>query len=83
MIARHFRQMIIAHELLAMGRTAQEIGRACQLPGFVLDEFMRQVKTTTPRAIRIMYQRLARIDRSIKSTSPDERMLLERWICSL
>jgi hypothetical protein len=30
-----------------------------------------------------MHERLARIDRSIKSSSPDERMLLEQLVCSL
>ncbi len=83
MMSRQFRQMLIAQELLAAGRPVHEIGRTCQVPEFVLNEFIRQVKATEPRMIRRMFQRLAKIDRSIKSSSPDDRLLLERWICSL
>ena len=83
MMARHFRQMIIAKELLEAGRQAHEIGRATQVPEFALPEFLRQVRAIEVETARKMYQRLARIDRSFKSSSPDERMLLEHLICSL
>jgi DNA polymerase III subunit delta len=83
MMARHYRQMIVAQELIREGRPDQEIGRAAQVPGFVLPEFLRQARALSSHAARDMYQRLARIDYSLKSTNPDARMLLEHLICSL
>lgn len=83
MMARHFRQVIIAKELLAEGRQAREIGRATQVPEFVLPDFLRQVKSMELEMARNLYQWLARIDRSVKSSSPDVRMLLEHLVCTL
>ncbi len=82
-MARHFRQIIIAKELLQEGRQPFEIGRAAQVPEFALSEFLRQARAIEPDLARSMYQRLARMDRSFKSSSPDERMLLEHLICVL
>jgi DNA polymerase-3 subunit delta len=83
MIARHFRQVLIAKELLAEGRQAAEIGRIAQVLDWVLQDFLRQVRATDFATARNLYERLARIDRSFKSSSPDERMLLEHLVCSL
>jgi DNA polymerase III subunit delta len=83
MMARHFRQILIAKELLAEGRQARDIGRAAQVPEFVLSDFLKQAQALEPEMARSLYLRLARIDRSFKSSRPDERMLLEQLICSL
>jgi DNA polymerase-3 subunit delta len=83
MMARHFRQILIAKEMLAEGCQPKDIGRAAQVPDFVLSEFLRQAQTLDLELMRNMHERLARIDRSIKSSSPDERMLLEQLVCSL
>jgi DNA polymerase-3 subunit delta len=83
MMARHFRQVLIAQDLLKEGRPPAEIGRLIQLPEFVLMEFLRQVRGLDPDIARTMYRRLARADRSFKSTNADERMVLEHLICSL
>jgi len=83
MMARHYRQVIIAKELLSEGRSQREIGRAAQVPDFLLAEFLRQVQSLDSDAARKLYQKLARIDLSFKSSRPDERMLLEQLICSL
>jgi DNA polymerase III subunit delta len=83
MMARHFRQVIIAKELLAEGRQAREIGRIAQVPEFALAEFLRQAQNFELDMARNLYQRLARMDRSFKSSSPDERMMMEQLICSL
>ncbi len=82
-MARHFRQIIIAKELLQEGRPSYEIGRATQVPEFALQEFLKQVRAIELELARSMHQRLARIDRSFKSSSPDQRMLLEHLICVL
>ena len=83
MMARHFRQVLIAQDLLKEGRPPAEIGRLIQIPEFALMEFLRQVRAVDPEIARTMYGRLAHADRSFKSTNPDERMVLEHLICSL
>jgi DNA polymerase-3 subunit delta len=83
MLARHFRQVIIAQELLAAGRSSREIGRLAQIPDFILGEFLKQVQAIEKGAAGRMYRQLAQMDRRFKSTSPDERMLLQQLICSL
>ncbi|MBZ5496798.1 MAG: DNA polymerase III subunit delta [Acidobacteriia bacterium] len=83
MMARHFRQILIAKELLAEGCGPREISRAAQVPEFILSDFLRQAKALEPEMARNMYQRLAHIDRSFKSSRPDERLLLEQLVCSL
>jgi len=83
MMARHFRQILIAQDLLKQGRPPAEIGRIARIPDFLLMDFLRQARGLNPKLARSMYLRLAETDLSIKSTSPDERMVLERLICSL
>jgi DNA polymerase-3 subunit delta len=83
LMARHFRQVLIAQELLHEGRSPAEIGRLLQIPEFALMEFLRQVRAVDAENARNMYRRLARTDRRFKSTSSDERMVLEHLICSL
>ena len=53
------------------------------VPEFALAEFLRQAQNIEPEMARKMYRQLARMDRSFKSTNPDERMLFEQLICSL
>ncbi len=83
MMARHFRQIIIAKELLARGRQSGEIRAAAQVPEFVMPELLRQARAIEADLARELFQRLAGIDRRFKSSRPDERMLLERLVCSL
>lgn len=83
MMARHFRQVIIAKELLTEGRQPSEIRFAAQVPEFALPALLKQARAIEADLARKMYQRLAGIDRSFKSTNPDERMLLEHLVCSL
>jgi DNA polymerase-3 subunit delta len=83
MMARHFRQIIIAKELIELGRPRAEISRQAQVPEFVLGEFLRHARATPLETARILQERLAGIDLRCKSTNPDEQMLLEHLICSL
>jgi DNA polymerase-3 subunit delta len=83
MLARHYRQIIISKELLAAGRNAREIAAAVQVPEWALAELLRQAQALELGTARIIYQRLAQIDRSFKSSSPDERMVLEHLVCML
>lgn len=83
MMARHFRQTIIALEMMRRGRRRQEIGRAAQVPAFALKAFLEQARATGLDTARRMYVSLAGIDTRFKSSTVDERMILEDFVCSL
>jgi DNA polymerase-3 subunit delta len=83
MMARHCRQVMIAQEYLLQGSPAREIGSAAQIPPFMLDQFIRQARSADSASIKKMFVRLAEIDRLLKSSSADGRMLLEGLICAL
>lgn len=82
MLARHCRQVLIAKEFLDQGIPSREIGSAAQIPPFLLDSFLRQVRSVEAAAIQKICIRLADIDRRLKSSSVDGRMLLENLICA-
>lgn len=83
MLARHCRQVIIAQECLQQRVPASEIGTAAQIPHFRLDQFLREARAADSRSIREMFVKLADIDRRLKSSPVDGRMLLENLICAL
>ena len=83
MMARHCRQVIITQECLSSGTPIRDIASAAQIPPFVLDQFVRQARSADPTAIRRMLVKLAEIDRRLKSSPADGRMLLEGLICAL
>jgi len=82
MIARHCRQLLIAKEYLLQRKSRSEIGRAAQIPAFLLEKFLNQARKADAPVVREMYVRIAHIDRRIKSSSGDGRLLLEELICS-
>ena len=82
MMARHCRQVLVARDCLNQGMSSREAGSAAQIPPFLLDQFLRQVRAADLSLVRQMYVRLAEIDRKLKSTSADGRMLLESFICA-
>jgi DNA polymerase III subunit delta len=83
MMARHCRQVLIAKECLQQGISPREIGSAAQIPPFLLDQFLRQARAADSIAIQTMHIGLADIDRRLKSSSADGRVLLEKLICAL
>jgi DNA polymerase-3 subunit delta len=83
MMARHCRQVLIAKECLQEGISPREIGSAAQIPHFLLEQFLRQARAADSITIQTMHIGLADIDRRLKSSSGDGRMLLERLICAL
>jgi DNA polymerase-3 subunit delta len=84
MMAWHFRHLIIAKELISQGRDQQEVSKVLQMKNdYFLPELMRQAKAIDVETARTLYRHVARIDRRFKSSSPDERALLEHLICSL
>jgi DNA polymerase-3 subunit delta len=83
MMARHFRQVLIAKELLAQRRGEREIAAAAQVNSYFMDDFMRQVRVTDRAAAERLYRHLAATDFRLKSSRIDPRVLLEELICSL
>jgi DNA polymerase III subunit delta len=83
MLARHCRQVIIAQEGLQESLPLAAIGSAAKIPPFILDQFLRQARSANPDSVRKMFVRLAEIDRQLKSSAADGRMLLECLICAL
>ena len=83
MMARHSRQVLIVKECLQQGMNAREAGATAQVPPFILDKFIRQAGTMKPETVRRMHTGLSDIDRKLKSSSVDARILLEVFICAL
>jgi DNA polymerase III subunit delta len=83
MMARHCRQILITKEGLLSGNSAREIAGVAQIPHFILDQFIRQASAVDASSIREMYIRLASIDKRLKSSSLNERIMLEGLICAL
>lgn len=82
MLARHCRQVLISKECIAKGMNARETGSAAQIPPFMLDTFLNQVRSVEATTVHKICIRLADIDRRLKSSSVDGRLLLENLICS-
>jgi DNA polymerase III subunit delta len=82
MMARHCRQVLITKDCIARGINAREIAGAAQIPPFMLDRFVREARAADAAKIQAMHVRLAEIDKRLKSSSPDGRILLERLICA-
>ncbi len=83
MMARHFRQIIIAKEMISDGLSEGEISRRAQVHGFALAEFLQQARSIEMEAACGMYYRLSRADRWMKSLGVSERLILEDLACSL
>jgi DNA polymerase-3 subunit delta len=83
MMARYCRQVLIAKDCLARGVHARDIASAAQIPPFMLDQFLREAQAVGEDKIQAMHVHLAEIDRQLKSSSADGRIVLERLICAL
>ena len=83
MMARHCRQVLIAKECLLNRSSTSEIGSLLQIKPYFLDQFLRQVRAADAVVVRQMLISLAEIDRKLKSSSGQDRALLEKLICAL
>jgi DNA polymerase-3 subunit delta len=83
MLARHFRQILIAKDLELQGKPPHEIGAAAQIPPFILDEFLAQARAMDQASAEGMYLRLAEADLRFKSSPTNQRTYLERIIYGL
>ncbi|MDR1727035.1 MAG: DNA polymerase III subunit delta [Acidobacteriota bacterium] len=85
MLARQCRQMLIAIEGVRRRKNPRDIAAAAQIPPFKMDEFLRQARASAAdpsaaEAVEGMFLRLASIDKRLKSSSLDGRVLLEGLI---
>ena len=83
MLARHCRQILIVKDCLQQGKSSREIAGLAQIPFFVLEQFLKQTRSTETASIQEMYLQLATIDKQLKSSPLDGRILLESLICAL
>ena len=83
MMARHSRQVLIVKECIRKGMRAGEAGKAAQVPPFMLEKFIRQAREMDMDTVRRMHTGLSDIDRRLKSSSVDARILLEVFIGAL
>jgi DNA polymerase-3 subunit delta len=83
MMARHFRQLLIAKDLLEQRKSPREAAAAAQVMPFLFDEFMSHVKAIDWSTACSLFIKLAEVDYRFKSTQAGERMVLEGLICSL
>jgi DNA polymerase-3 subunit delta len=83
MMARHSRQVLVVKECLQRGMNNRAAGAEAQIPPFILDKFIRQSRAMDLETVRRMHTGLYDIDRRLKSSSVDARILLEVFICAL
>lgn len=83
MIARHCRQLLIAKEAMRQGADPAAVGAAAQVPQFALGKFLKQAGAADAAQIARLFIRLAEMDRRMKSSAGDERIMLEKLICEL
>jgi DNA polymerase-3 subunit delta len=83
MLARHYRQVLIVKDLSSRGESPAGIATAAQIPPFLRDEFLSQARELDLAVAQATYLRLAEADLRFKSSSTDQRMLLEKLIAAL
>jgi DNA polymerase-3 subunit delta len=66
MLARHVRQMALAHALRRSNAPRNEWPQKLGVPPFIVDKIMQQARAFTPESLAIATQRLAMADRALK-----------------
>jgi DNA polymerase-3 subunit delta len=82
-IVWNFRNVLMVQEQLALGKNKSQIVAALQINPYVLEKTMSQARALDNKAVQKLYERLAAVDLQIKSSGYDERLFLERLLCSL
>ncbi len=83
MIVGHFRQLIIAAEMVAEGRSAIEIAREVRKPDFVGSKLINQVRRFTLTELDDIYQRLVLLDMQIKDNRMPPDLALELFVAEM
>lgn len=69
--------------LLERGIPSREIGAQLKIHPFFLEKTLRQAKTVSTKRLRTMFERLSVCDESIKTSSLNDRLALERLVLEL
>jgi DNA polymerase-3 subunit delta len=83
MIVGHFRQLIIAAEMVLEGRSAMEIAREVRKPDFVGSKLVNQVRRFTLTELEDIYQRLVLLDMQIKDNRMPPDLALELFVAEM
>jgi DNA polymerase-3 subunit delta len=83
MIARHYRLMARAGEMVYNGTSATEAGKQLGINNFHLKEFARQAETFSPGQTGKYLSLLFQSDRRLKSSRISEKIILEDMITRL
>lgn len=82
-VARHYRQLIVAKDLLAGGLPPPQIGARLGVPGFALERILQQVPRYSMARLRAAMGRILEADLSIKRGLCDEETALHLLVQDL
>lgn len=82
-ITRHYRQVVLAKDLLAAGRSPAEISARLNVPGFALERVLRAARRYPVDRLRAAYRRLLEADLSIKRGLCDDETALHLLVQDL
>ena len=83
MIARHYRLMARAKEMVQSGTSATDAGKKLGINNFHLKGFARQAESFSPGQTREYFSLLFQADRKLKSSRISEKIILEDMIARL
>jgi len=83
MIVGHFRQLIIAAEMVSERCSAEEIAREVRKPNFVGTKLVNQVRCFTLPELEEIYQRLVLLDMQIKDNQTPPDLALELFVAEM
>ncbi len=83
MIVGHFRQLIVAAEMVSERRSAEEIARELRKPDFVGDKLVNQVRRFSLPELEDIYQRLVLLDMQIKNSRMPPDLALELFVAEM
>ena len=83
MIVGHFRQLIVAAEMVSERRSAVEIAREVRKPDFVGSKLVNQVRRFSLLELEDIYQRLVLLDMQIKDNRMPPDLALELFVAEM
>jgi DNA polymerase-3 subunit delta len=83
MIARQFRLIWRAKEMLEQGLTPSEIGSSLGLSPFFLNRYLEQTRRFSREELKECFERLYQVDLKLKTSKLPPRILLEKLVVDL
>jgi DNA polymerase-3 subunit delta len=86
MLARHFRRLAMAMELLDAGLDRAEVGKQMGINPYFREKFFQQLKSYSGKELQNVFLHILNCDRTIKSSKLSPRLALEMMllrICAL